>query len=173
MNYDEQDRTFRQGLSMCRKGLVADAAARFHELVASGSQEPLHLSYHGLLTATVHGRRREGLSLCQRAMQFDPSEPDVVSNLARLYELGGEKLKAIKTLRRGLRATPGHPRLLKQIDRLSPRKRPPLSMVARDNALNKQLAILVARLTGRYGKKEASTGGKRRSAGELRLAKQG
>ena len=158
---------------MCRKGQVAKAAVLFRQLIENGSEEPLHVSYHGLLTATVHGNRRQGLHLCQRAMRFDPSESDVVSNLARLYELCGNNVKAIETLRRGLRATPGHPRLLSQINRLSPRKRPPLSIVDRDNVLNKHIAILAARLGGRYGKEKNSTDRERRSAQELKLAKQG
>jgi predicted Zn-dependent protease len=174
LNYDELNKKFKQGLGLCRRGEVAEAALLFREVVNGGSEQPMHLSYHGLLTATVHGRRRQGLRLCQRAMEFDPSEPDVVSNLARLHELCGDKKRAINTLRRGLRATPRQPRLLKQIDRLSPRKKPPLGMVDRDNAVNKQLAIMLARLGGRYGKEEISADKKRRGqARELRLAKQG
>ena len=173
MNRDDLNKKFRQGLGLCRKGKVAEAAVLFRQIIESGSEEPLHISYYGLLTAAVHGRRREGLRLCERAMHFDQSEPDVVSNLARLYEICGENLKAIKTLRRGLRATPRHPRLLRQINRLSPRKRAPLSMVDRGNTLNKHLAILLARLGGRYGKEEASKGNGRRPARELRPAKQG
>ena len=173
MNYDELNKKFKQGLGLCRRGEVAKAALLFREVVDTGSEEPLHLSYHGLLTATLQGRRRHGLRLCQRAMEFDPSEPDVVSNLARLYELCGEKKKAINTLRRGLRATPRQPRLLSQIERLSPRNKPPLSMVDRDNPLNKHMAIMLARLGGRYGKEEATSDKRRREVKELRLAKQG
>jgi len=171
LNHDELGKKFKQGLRMCRKGEVAKAAALFRQVIDSGSEEPLHMSYYGLLTATVHGRRRQGLRLCECAMAYDPSEPDVVSNLARLYELCGDKDKAIQTLRRGLRVTPRHPRLLGQINRLSPRKEPPLSMVDRDNALNKHMAIMLARLSGNYGKEEASNR-KRRQARELKLAEQ-
>jgi tetratricopeptide (TPR) repeat protein len=173
LDYDELNKKFKQGLGLCRRGEVAKAALLFRQVVDSGSEEPLHLSYYGLLTATVHGRRRHGLRLCKRAMEFDPSEPDVVSNLARLYELCGEKKKAINTLRRGLRATPRQPRLLGQIERLSPRNKPPLSMVDRDNPLNKHMAIMLARLGGRYGKEEVSSDKRRREVKELRLAKQG
>jgi hypothetical protein len=63
--------------------------------------------------------------------------------------------------------------LLKQINRLSPRKKPPLSMVDRDNTFNKQLAILLARLSGRYGKQKRAGNDDRRAAKQLRLAKQG
>ncbi len=81
----------------------------------------------------------------------------MVSNLARLYELNGQKQKAVETLRRGLRQRPGHPRLLAYINRLSPRRKPPLSMVDRENPINKQLAILAAKMTGRYKKRKVPT----------------
>ncbi len=154
MNHDDLDRKFKRGLGLCRKGQVVDAAVVFRDLIESGSEEPLHLSYHGLLTATVHGLRREGLQYSQRAMQFGASEPDVASNLARLYELNGQPRKAVETLRRGLRENPGHARLVGQIDRLSPRKKPPLSMVDRNHAINKHLAILAAKISGRYKKQQ-------------------
>jgi tetratricopeptide (TPR) repeat protein len=161
LNRDDMNKKFWQGLGLCQTGKIADAAALFQQIIAGGSEEPLHVSYYGLLTATVHGRRREGLRLCKRAMHVDPTEPDVVRNLARLYEICGQNRNAIETLRVGLRAVPGHPRLLSQINRLSPRKAPPLSMLDRDNPLNKHLAILLARF-----------GGSRRPARELELARQ-
>ena len=172
MNRDAVNVKFKQGLLLCRKGKIADAATIFRQIIETGSEEPLHLSYYGLVTATVHGSRREGLDYCRRAMQYDSSEPDVVRNLARLYEIGGENHKAIKTLRQGLRSNPSHPKLLNQINRLSPRKTPPLSMVDRDNVLNKHLAIVLARIGGRHGKRETDDA-RRTDAHRLKLAKQG
>jgi predicted Zn-dependent protease len=156
MNREDLHKKFRKALVLWRHGKLVDAATLLGQVVATGSEEPLHLSYHGLLTATVFGNRKEGLSFCERAMTYDPSEPDVAWNLARIHELGGEKVKAIKTLRRGLRAAPGNPRLLETINRMSPRKTPPLSMVDRNHALNKHLGIVLARLGGRYGKDDAA-----------------
>ena len=149
MDSSERNRVYRRGVALCRKGMLTDAALLFRELIEGGSEDPLHLSFCGLLTVTVHGRRAEGLELCRRAAQFGADEPDVVLNLARLYEMTGERTKALKLLRRGLRENPKHPRLLDRINRLSPRRTPPLSMVDRNNPINKQLAILLAKLGGR------------------------
>ena len=91
---------------MCHKGALSDAALVFRRLVESGSEEPLHLSYCGLLTAVVHGYRLEGLRLCQRALQFGAYEPEVVLNLARLYETAGAISKAVKLLRNIRTGTP-------------------------------------------------------------------
>ena len=149
MNRNQQDRLFRRGLAICRKGRLSEAAVVFRRLVDGGSEEPLHLSYSGLLTATVGGRRPEGLELCERALEFGAYEPEVIVNLARLYESLGSRQNAIKLLRRGLRESPHHhPAMMSQIERLSPRRQPPLSMIDRDHLLNKHLAILLARLSG-------------------------
>lgn len=154
---DQQDRLFRQGLALCRKGSLSTAAIIFRRLVELGSNEPLHLSYCGLLTTLVFGHRREGLSLCERALRFGADEPQVVVNVARVYEKTGQKTKAIKVLRRGLRELPAHAEMLNQINRLSPRRRPPLSFVDRNNAVNRQLAIFLARLSGRRESEEGAS----------------
>jgi Flp pilus assembly protein TadD len=159
MDRHEQERAFRRGLGLCRSGRLSEAARVFRHLVDGGSDEPLHLSYCGLLTATVQGDRAEGLRLCERAIRFGAYEPQVVTNLARIYEAIGARGKAVALLRRGLREHPGHPAMAHAIDRLSPRRRPPLSMLERDNPLNKHLAIALAKATGRYhGKEEEKRG---------------
>jgi hypothetical protein len=150
MELEAQGTLFARGMKLFRRGSLNDAALIFRQLVDAGSVTPLHMSYCGLLTVTVHGRKREGRELCERAMQLGADEPEVVANLARLYELNGESRRAIRVLRRGLRATPGHPKLAAQIQRLSPRRKPPLSMLHRDNPINKGLAILLARISGQY-----------------------
>jgi len=150
MELEAQAKLFGRGMALFRRGALTDAALVLRQLVDAGSMEPLHLSYCGLLAVTVHGRKREGRELCERALQFGDDEPQVISNLARLYELNRENQRAVRILRRGLRATPEHPVLLAQIQRLSPRHQPPLSMLHRDNPVNKLLAILLARISGRY-----------------------
>ena len=175
MELEAQDKLFERGMTLFRRGALNDAALIFRQLVDAGSVTPLHMSYCGLLTVTVHGRKREGRELCERALQLGVGEPQVVSNLARLYELNSEDKRAVRVLRRGLRATPEHPALLAQIQRLSPRQQPPLSMLRRDNPVNKLLAILLARITGRYD--STTRPGKQTDAGKaapdkLRTARQ-
>jgi tetratricopeptide (TPR) repeat protein len=169
MELEAQDKLFERGMALFRRGALNDAARSFRQRVDGGSVTPLHLSYCGLLAATVHGRKREGRELCERALEFGADEPEVVSNLARLYESNGEHRRAIRVLRRGLRATPEHPALLAQIQRLSPRQEPPLSLVHRNNPVNKLLAIGLARISGRYG--ATATPGKQADAGKAALRK--
>lgn len=149
MNREQQDHLFRRGLALCRKGALDDSIILFRRLIDSGSDEPVHLSYYGLLTTLVSGNRQLGLSLCDRALRFGTDEPQVLINVASVYERIGQPTKAIKMLRRGLRQTPGHKGMLKLIDKLSPRKQPPLSFVDRNNPVNKALAVTIAKVTGK------------------------
>jgi tetratricopeptide (TPR) repeat protein len=151
MESEQRDQVFRKGRALSRRGALSEAAQAFRSLVDDGTDDPLHLSYCGLLTAIVHGRKAEGLRLCERALQFGSYEPEVIMNAARLYEALGCPLKAIEVLRRGLREKPGHKGMLQQIDKLSPRRQPPLSFVGRNHPLNKQLAIGLAKLTNSMG----------------------
>ena len=158
MDVEQQDKQFRRGLGLCRKGMLAEASTVFRHLVDEGSDTPLHLSYCGLLTAVLHGRHAEGLELCERSLCFGALEPEIVLNLARVYEACGEHRKAVELLRRGLREKPKHRGMLKRINRLSPRRRRPLRFLHRDSFLNKHLAILQAKLTGRYGAESKEKG---------------
>ena len=141
---------FHQGMALCRKGMLRDAAIVFRQLVEEGSQDPLHLSYCGLLTATVLGKPRDGLKLCERAVSFGAYEPQIYLNLVRIYEVCGLHNKAVAILRQGLRQTPGHKVMLAKIEELSPRRKPPLSMVSRNHPANKGLAIMIAKMSGEY-----------------------
>lgn len=149
MTYEEREKAFRKAVYMCRRGMLPDAARLFRQLVDSGSLEPLHLSYCGLLTATVHGNRRQGVEMCRRSLQYGIHEPQVVLNAARLYEKLGDRRTAVDVLRRGLRATPDASSLVEMIDRLAPRRKPVLG--DRDNPLNKHLGRFVSLFTGSPG----------------------
>jgi len=151
MDQEQRDRLCKQGVALIRSGALSDAALIFRNLVDAGTEDPLPLSYCGLLTAVVHGDNAEGLRFCERALAFGAYEPEVVLNAARVYERVGMQRKAIKLLRSGLREKPRHPGMLARINRLSPRRRPPLSFVKRDQYLNRLLALLLAKLRGGAG----------------------
>ena len=172
MQLEAQDQLFRNAMTLFRRGALNDAALQFRQLVEGGSMSPKHLSYCGLLAVTVHGRKREGRELCEKALSLGADEPEVVANLARLYELNGEGQRAVKVLRRGLRASPEHPALLAQIQRLSPRRQPPLSMVHRDNIINKLLAIVLARVCGQYEAAARPEAGGKTAPRKMRAARQ-
>jgi hypothetical protein len=176
MHGSDHDRKFRQGLVLCRKGMLEEAADVFRQVVEEGSRDPRHLSYCGLLTATVKNKPRDGLQLCERAVKAGACEPEFILNLVRACEACGLRNRAVEYLRKGLRQTPGHKKMLKKIDQLSPRRKPPLAMVDRDHPVNKQLAIAMAKLRGEYsadGRDQKRKGGRNKAVvGNKKLVRQ-
>lgn len=177
METEGRNKLFHRGMVLFRQGRLNEAGAVFGHLVEQGSSDPLHLSYHGLLMATVEGKPRQGLKVCERAVNLGGYEPQVFLNLARVHELLGEREKAAEVVRAGIRRNRGDRRLLKVIERLSPRK-PPLRSLHRDHPLNKHLGILISRCSkgasGKRGKSKTETKREPASAalGGLRALKQ-
>ncbi len=179
MDSSKHGTLYMKALTLCKNGRLRDAADVFRRLIEEGSQDPRHLSYCGLLTATIHGQPRKGLELCERAVASGAYEPQIYLNLVRVYELTGQRQRAIEMLRRGLRQSPNDKRLLKKINELSPRQKPPLSMVRRSHPVNKQLAILLTKLRrdeGGQAAKENKKGDEEKKkivASRFRFARQG
>ena len=139
MDLTQRDAVFRNAVADYSGGRREQAAVKFFRLVKDGSNEPRHLSFCGLLMATVKGQVQDGIKLCERAVDLGFSDPLVHLNLARLHYTVGRRTNAVKVLRNGLRCNPDHPGMLREIQRLSPRSKPPLGFLDRDHALNKYL----------------------------------
>ena len=168
MKATARDGLFRRGITLFRQGRLTEASSIFQRLIDAGDTDPLHLSYHGLLTATVGRNPSEGRRICERSVTLAPCEPQVFLNLVRILEIAGDVAGAVKVLRAGIRQNPDNKRLFNEINRLSPRRQPPLSMFHRDQYLNKRLAILLAGLSKRSGKKPATASSKESAAPALR-----
>ena len=145
MDLKQRDAVFRSAVGDYTGGRRNQAAAKFRRLVKDGSNDPRHLSFCGLLVATVDGRVQEGLKLCERALDLGFTDPWVHLNLARLHYLVGRRSRAVQVLRTGLHMEPDHPGLLREIQRLSPRNKPPLGFLDRDHVLNKYLGVVLLR----------------------------
>jgi hypothetical protein len=123
----------------------AEARTRLEELLRDGSPDPRHLSYYGLVLA-VHDRDlRQGVALCERALLLAGDDPQLHLNLAQAYERTGRRSRALAVLRRAIRAHPHHRPLLREVQRLSPRRPPVIGSLGRNHALNRVLGKLRAR----------------------------
>ena len=142
----DQNRIFRQSMQAYRLGRLDEAARGFRSLVASGTIEPLHLSFHGLMLVLRENRRQEGMELCERALLLAPDRPEAYLNLARVCRRMGRPRRVVGTLRRGLSVCPKDPALLREIQHASPRRKPTFATLGRDHPLNKFLGKLQARL---------------------------
>lgn len=142
MTSEERTRLFRTALRAYRRRILLQAFDGFRRLVEDGSSDPRHISYYGLLLAITKGKVREGLELCECALEVAFYDPEMYLNLARLHVRTGWKSQAAKVLRNGLRIDPGHPGLLREIRRVSPRAAPPLPFLDREHFVNHHLGKL-------------------------------
>ena len=157
MHKPDQNRIFRQSVQAYRLGRLDEAARGFHSLVASGTIEPLHQSFHGLMLALRENRCQEGMELCERAVVLAPDRPEAYLNLARVYKKTGQQRRAVDTLRRGLLEHPKDLALLREIQHASPRRKPPFATLDRDHPLNKFLGKLQGRLASAPRSRQAAT----------------
>jgi predicted Zn-dependent protease len=151
MEMKQRESVFRSAVGDYTGGRHSQAAAKFLRLIKDGSNDPRHLSFCGLLEATLNGKTEEGLKLCERALDLGFTDPRVHLNLARVHCSLGRVNSAVAVLRNGIRMLPGHPGLLREIQRLSPRSKPPLGFLNRGHALNKYLGSVFHRRRANTG----------------------
>ena len=137
-----------RAIELFQDGRRTQAAALFRELIDNGCREAKVLSYGGLLIATEEGDVKSGLAWCERAVEIAFYDVQMYINLARLHEQTGWRSQAAKVLREGLRQDPGNPRLLAEINRVSPRRHDIVPLLPREHVVNKTIGKLRAELRG-------------------------
>lgn len=142
MNWQDQKSLFRKAMELIRGGQGKSAAALFRQLIDSGSRDPKHLSYGGLVVATEEGDVKTGLAWCERALELAFYDPQMYINLARLHEQTGWKTQAAQVLRKGLRIEPGNKKLLAEINRVNPRTPNTIRGLPRNHPVNRYLGKL-------------------------------
>jgi Flp pilus assembly protein TadD len=152
MSWEALNRLFQQALKAFRDGRLVEAAAGFRRILDCGSTDPRHLSYGGLVLVIAEGKVKEGLELCEQAVEVASYDPQMFINLARLHADTGWKSRAAEVLRKGLRLHPDDVALLRELRRINPRSRPPLGFLDRNHPLNKHLGILRAQLVRAGGR---------------------
>jgi len=151
MRPDERELRFRRARLALGQRSLAEAAERFQALVQEDAADARALSYHGLLTGLFERRVSDGVAICRRAIALDPHEPETYLNLARLYCATDQAPSAVSALRAALRAGVRTRAVQQELERLSPRRMPPLSLLHRDHPLNRLLGQLGARLARAKG----------------------
>ncbi len=116
------------------------------EKAAGAHSNPLVFSYLAYCLARERRMFSDAFALCREALEREPTSPSHYLNLGRIYLCAGEKNKAIKAFRRGLRYRRHHPLIVRELDRLGVRRRPFLPFLERDNPINRYTGKLLARL---------------------------
>lgn len=91
---------------------------------------------------------QQAMNLCREALAAEPNNPDHYYQLSRVYLTAGQKNKAIKSLRKGLKFKRHQP-IIDELNRIGYRRPPIFSSLPRDHVLNRAAGILLAKLGSR------------------------
>ena len=156
MNINERNTLFRKALVTFRKGDTRTAAKAFRHLIEDGSNDPQHVSYHGLSIALTEGKLAEGARLCSRALRVAPYDPEMYLNLARVYLRARRRSLAVVVLRKGLRVDEDNRPLLSELQKINPRATPALDFLSRSHPVNRYIGLTRTRLSRLFGRQHVS-----------------
>ncbi len=105
-------------------------------------QNPLYVSYLGLLLALAQKKYADAERLCHAALRMQRNEAQCYLNLAQVYVKARKKGKAAETLSMGLQYTKRDARLARDLRRLGVRREPVIPFLERRNFLNRHLGRL-------------------------------
>ena len=141
MDANESEILFEQAVSDYRRGSFGAAERTLSQLVESGSRDPAHLSYCGLLLA-LNGKRDRGVELCEEAVVRNGRRASLLYlNLARALDVAGRKRDAIEALNRGLLIHPDERQLRRELQHLVPRVQPVFPSLGRRHVLNRYVGL--------------------------------
>ena len=138
------------GIALCRKDEWKEGLVLLGRVAARDRPEqrvPAEIyAYLGYGCARFEHEIRAGLILCRRAVNGAGDHPDGYLFLAKVHLLVKQRREAVRWLHRGLRAVPNSADLLALRREIGVRQRPVFARLSRDNALNRFLGRLRARL---------------------------
>ncbi len=114
--------------------------------------EPVLLSYYGLLLVLVYKRYRIGIETCQRAIEKLKKEgsideemyPVLYYNLGKSFAAAGKRKEALEALKIGLAYDWGNNDIKKELLSMGMRKKTPsIPFLDRSNPLNKYIGIML------------------------------
>jgi tetratricopeptide (TPR) repeat protein len=114
------------------------------------------LSFFGLALALMRKELKPAIDLCRKAIELEFYNGDHYANLSRVYEIAGNRRKAIETVEKGLKLVPEHEYLMAVRKSYGVRSEPYVPFLDRTNPINVSLG------QARHAKKIAATEKKRK-----------
>ena len=105
------------------------------EQIPQAEMSALELSYYAYCLACEHNETRRALDLAGEALNRDRNHPLVYLNVGRIYHISGGRRQAIDNFRLGIRIQ-RHPLLIRQLEKVAPRRSLVLPFCRRSNPLN-------------------------------------
>jgi predicted Zn-dependent protease len=129
----------RMGIAATDRGEYAAALPLLSAVYRNAPFEkfPQGLSCYGLCLAQVDRKHKQGIQLCEQAMQLESSQGRHWANLVRLYIVAKNRRKAVQILDSGLEKLGNDPALLRVRQEIGYRQSPSLGFLPRQNPLNK------------------------------------
>lgn len=139
---------FKECLKHIRDGHPDEALADVQRALESAPQNPIYLSYAGLLAAQAEQRFADAETLCLEALELRHNHPQLYLNLAEVYQLAGRPQEAIDVLEKGFTSTGRDNGIRRALQSLGRRREPVLSFLHRSNLMNRILGQVRHRLMG-------------------------
>ena len=139
--------TFDRGLEYLRRNRIQEASNAFRQVVKSDPDNPLFLSYYGLILALGEHNFQDAINFCRAALLKAAYEPELYVNLCKVYSTAGQRKKALETLLEGLHYDLGNQLLMHEMKRMGCRRKPLFAFLSRDHFLNKTLGRFTHRLS--------------------------
>ncbi len=147
----EAFREFKQGLTFLRDNYPIKALPHMRRAVELDRNNPYYLSYLGVILARSEKRWAEAEQLCDSAVRMKRNQAQLYLNLAEVYATAGRRVDAVEALQAGLKYARRDVRLNIALNRLTRRRPPVLSFLARQNLLNRQLGMIRHRTLQMFG----------------------
>ncbi|MBM2838183.1 MAG: hypothetical protein HW415_808 [Deltaproteobacteria bacterium] len=146
---DEATRLFDKGLALIKRGYPAEAIQYLEQVISLGHKSSACYSWLGVAMARSKWDMAKAEEFCKMAVKKEFYMPQYYINLAEVYKLKGNKVKAIKTLEAGLKLDSENKVILKELYKFGARKGPAIPILSRENPINKQLGIVLSKIKKR------------------------
>ena len=142
----EAEELYNKGQEAFKSGKTLEALAFGEKAFNREPENAEYQSFLGVCIAYERGAIKEGINLCERALQAAPKKVKNYLNLGRVYLRAGLKQKAIEVFRRGLKVDNKNPEIIAELQALGLRKKNVFPSLPREHFLNKYLGIVLSRI---------------------------
>lgn len=143
---------FDQGLQLYRDGYYGKALDKLRAAVELDKQNPLYVSYLGLLVAVAQKKYEDAAQLCHTALRMNRQLVQGYLNLHQVYLKAGMKADAVEALTVGLQYTKRDVHLVRALRQLGVRRPPVFPFLERKHFLNRHVGKLRHRVLQMLGK---------------------
>ncbi|HYL84559.1 MAG TPA: tetratricopeptide repeat protein [Candidatus Angelobacter sp.] len=149
----EAFREFKTGLTFLRDNYAQKALPHMRRAVELDKNNPYYMSYLGVVLARSEGKWGEAERLCDSAVRMKRNQAQLYLNLAEVYASAGRRDDAVDALESGLKYARRDVRLTIAMNKLTRRRAPVLTFLARKHPLNRQLGMLRHQTMRMFGQK--------------------